>query len=777
MKSVGITIANAVLLACPAFCSIPLFGQTGITNATTHARPVSKLTDLPPATAPTITARRQVVDLRYSAGRPPATVDSPSIQSPSSAASSARLTATTTDRTQPQRQVLAAADGTANPPGSPAWVDAAIPAPYFDQAQILPNQQLVNPALPDLHPPAAPATSPTAASAAGQTSSVESSIVAPHAVSPTDENPASGQPVSSGAVSKTEASTPNRPNGAVAPDAAIPDWVKIEAGTNLQVYDTTPKSLIIEVPQAGPVHGDAPQVPTLPDDDWRPQFPQSSPTMGVEAGGNDPTASQNKRRIVPEFNLPEYHPAHIDSTTQKVEYSPTDFGPEGGPAGNTFDPEAAAHVYRGKFSVPVQRPLIELWRPLYTGGIYPPAKNWLGVSNPMKPHFLVYGDARTAIGVNNNAAGQSHVWGNVLNLDMDLQLTSTERIHAFVSPLNRATLPTGLAFNDPVDLLDGTNFNFNTLFFEGDAGALLGGARGIYPPFDLPFTFGLIPLVYQNGIWANDAMLGAAVALPARHSRRLKWSNYDATFFCAFDNVTTDAFATQDSSADVFGSAWFIDAYEGYIEANYAFVSDDSGRIGIDGDHSYHNISLAFTRRYLSRLSNSVRFILNTGQEQLAKQDRTADGHLLLIENSLVSAYPNTIVPYLNLFYGQGRPQSLARAGIAGGILTNTGLNFETDGITGYPTLDATGNNTFGFASGVNLLGSQFSHQLVLEFAMLQAFGPALLRSAPGDQYALGVRYQKPLSHNLIFRTDHMGGIRENASNLFGSRFELRWKF
>lgn len=543
----------------------------------------------------------------------------------------------------------------------------------------------------------------------------------------------------------------------------------------------TPQSLpeprlpIQSVPNVPPTNlQNTPQI--APPNPYNPSQNGLSNNAANSANAANPSTEKQgeaaKTSNVPLFYHPEQQNPEIDASSCRVGYSAGDFSSEGGPQYHTFDPSAAAHVYRGKFAITTQRPLVELWRPLYTGGVYAPAPTWFGVTNPMKPHFMVYGDARTAVGINQNAKGKSHIWSNVLNLDMDLQLTSTERIHAFVSPLNRATKASGLSFDDEVQFIDGTNFNFNTLFFEGDAGALLGGANGTYPPFDLPFTFGLIPLVYQNGIWANDAALGAAMALPAKNSSFLKWSNFDASVFWATDNVTTDAFRGQDHAADFFGTAWFIDAYEGYIEADYAFVNDNTGT-----NRGYHNISMAFTRRYFMRLSNSVRYIVNTGQTDLAKANRTADGQLLLIENSFITAYPNTVVPYFNMFYGQGRPQSLARAGVAGGILTNTGINFETDGMTNYPTLDPTGSNTVGFASGVNLLGSQFRHQLVLEFAMLQALGSRSLRNAAGDEYGFGCRYQKPLSHNLIFRTDHMVGLRDEATNIAGSRFELRWKF
>lgn len=627
--------------------------------------------------------------------------------------------------------------------GSNNRVDLAIPQQLFEQAQTAPRPQ--------------PSTSGPPASTSGldqpqfessrKPPSISEMIVQP---SKSDTAPAHTKAGTSGAGQDGENQIPG------ASGIAIPDRLYGQA-------------------EVQPMLGNArqensdPRQPLLP-----PSVLEQShvPSRDPVDQQSESKADGTKTVPLPEFLISASPSSEIDPCANQVDYCPGDFSDYSGPKGSTFDPYAAAHIYRGKFAITTQRPLVELWRPLYTPGVYPPAPTWFGVTNPMKPHFLVYGDMRTALGVNQNNRGKSNVWGNVLNLDMDLQLTSTERVHAFVAPLNRGTQASGVSFNDELDLIDGTNLNLGSLFFEGDAGALLGGARGTYPPFDLPFTFGLIPLVYQNGIWANDAVLGAAVALPARHSRALKWSNFDASLFWATDNITTDAFPNQDSAADFFGTAWFIDAYEGYIESDYAFVNDNTG-----AGRGYHNISLAFTRRYLHKLSNSVRFIVNAGQEDLPLDKRTADGHLLLIENSLISAYPNTVVPYINLFYGQGRPQSLARIGIAGGILNNTGINFETDAITGYPTLDPTGNNTYGFASGINLLGSQFSHQLILEFAMLQAVGSRQLRRAVGDEYGVGMRYQKPLSHNLIFRTDHMVGFREDASNINGSRFELRWKF
>lgn len=436
-----------------------------------------------------------------------------------------------------------------------------------------------------------------------------------------------------------------------------------------------------------------------------------------------------------------------------------------------YDPADELATYRQKYAVPVQRPWVEFWRPFYTPGTYPPANDFFGKTNLLFPHFYVYGDYRTGVGVNRNQAGNARSWAHRLNLDMDLGLTATERIHGFMGPLDKNNQFTRLDFSDNTEFEFVTDAKFDTLYFEGDMGAIAGGMSGIDSPYDLPFTFGLVPLLYQNGIWMEDAVLGAAVALPARHSRALHWSNFDATFFAVGDQLTSDAFKGSNSAAEALGTAWFIDAYDGYIELDYAYVHDDVGK-----QRSYNNFAVAFTRRYLMRLSNSVRFLTNFGQDLPAAQ-RTADGYLIIVENSLISSAPNTFVPYCNLWYGSGRPQSVARAGGSGGILRNTGINFETDGLTGYPTLDPTAANTYGAALGLNMLGANFRDQLVLEGAALGSYGSSNFKRVAGDQYAVGVRYQRPLSYRWIFRADSMYGFLRDAEDIFGNRIEFRWKF
>ncbi len=492
----------------------------------------------------------------------------------------------------------------------------------------------------------------------------------------------------------------------------------------------------------------------------------------IQASKSAASDSANKTTL-PSFFFPPQNSVQFSCNGREIPYSGADFAPLSLPP-LPVDPYADLMVYRGKTPVATQRPWVELGRPLYTPGLYPPASSFLfGETNLLMPHFYVYGDYRTGLAVNENQKGAARSWAHRLNLDMDLQFTATERLHAFMGPLDRTNDVTRLDFSNSknIEFVDRTDIRLDTLFFEGDAGAILGGREGTYSPFDLPFSLGLMPLVYQNGIWMEDAMIGAACAIPTQHSAALKWPNYEVSLFALTDQVTTDAFKGDNNAAEVFGSAWFIEAYGGYIEADYAFIHDDVG-----GHRSYHNTSLSFTRRYFSRLSNSVRFLANFGQA-LPSDQRTADGYLFLLENSLITANPNYFVPYANFFYGSGKPQSVARAAGSGGILRNTGINFETDGLTAYPTLDATGNNTYGAALGLNILGNNFSQQLVMELAALAATGNPQFRGALGDQYAAGVRYQKPLSHRWIFRADSMYGWLRNSEDIYGNRIEFRWKF
>ncbi len=430
-------------------------------------------------------------------------------------------------------------------------------------------------------------------------------------------------------------------------------------------------------------------------------------------------------------------------------------------------------IYGAKRAVNTTRPLLELGRPIYESGPLQRGSNVFGRKNPTVNQFSVYGDWRSALAYNDNGNIEKGLFATRLNLDLDYKITATERIHAFIRPLDRANQFTRCEFfgDDEDGCSLEANMNIDALFFEGDLGAISSGFLDDYVSWDLPFAIGLMPLLFQNGVWVEDAFTGAALTLPALNSPSLDISNMDITFFAGFDKVNTAGVVDSNNSSEddinLYGVTTFIEANRGYWELGYGFVDAQDAL----NDQDYHNATISFTKRYNDILSNSIRIVGNFGQDSNSTQN--ADGFIVLVENSFITDKPSTFIPYLNLFFGSDRPQSLARD--AGGILKNTGVNFETDGLTGFPKLDDTANNTWGGAIGLNYLFN-LDQQLVVEFATVQTYGKDRIINR-GDEYALGLRYQKPINEKWIFRFDAMKGFIEEAEDIQGVRFEIRRKF
>jgi hypothetical protein len=437
-----------------------------------------------------------------------------------------------------------------------------------------------------------------------------------------------------------------------------------------------------------------------------------------------------------------------------------------------YDSKSQIDIYGAKTEVEPPRPPVEFGRQQYTAGAYDESNTLLGTLNPLMPGFAVYGDWRTAFAYNGNNGKDVAQIATRLNLDLDFKFTGTERLHAFLTPLQQGNnqftryefdVRDGNGrFNDELD------FNLQTLFFEGDVGSLYSGFSGRDSSFDLPFTVGLFPLFLQNGIWANDAILGGAVSLAAKNSRQLNLANFDITFFAAFDNVDNKGIVGNDNNtSNIFGATAFIDAYSGYIETGYGLIQGYEGQA--DGQLT-NFVTASYTRRYANTVSNSTRVFGNFGNGE------TDEGFALIVENSLISGLPSTLIPYANVFVGFGNPQPLVD-GNGAGLLKNVGINFETDALTGYPKLNDTGSNAYGGALGIQYL-FDLDQQIVFELATVQPFGdPIAGIGAPQPQYAFGLRYQLPLDRAWLFRADATYQIIEGDEDNFGVRTELRRKF
>ena len=494
-----------------------------------------------------------------------------------------------------------------------------------------------------------------------------------------------------------------------------------------------------------------------------------------------------------------YEPVKMSDGVKPAEYDASAFKPDPSYEDKPYDVEEQLKIYGGKYKIEdgaahysrgdVPRPVIEWGYPMYQEGPIGAGFDVWGSKNLFRPQLLVFGDWRFGLVHNDNGALDTSQIATRLNLNVDLRLTATERIHVFLRPFDRVEQGKSLRheFGGSVQnrrkeknetILDVTPEAF---FFEGELGAIVSGLTDTHTSFDIPLSFGFMPLFFQNGIWMEDAFMGGAVSLTAQNSSFFDITNYDITLFGGFDRVTSKAIIENNGSfddhrANLIGLAAFFDIDQAYVEAGWAYTHDGGPRS--NGDFSYHNMTLAITKRYFGKISNSMRAFWSVGQDPGNGLGKTADGYLFLLENSLITSKPSTLVPYLNLFYGKNRPQSLARDFGAGGILKNTGINFETDGMTGFPKLDDTALDSAGGAIGVSYLFN-LNQQLVVELAGLTPLGDDVMRgrTARGDQIALGVRYQRPLSKSWIFRTDGMVGFREGQSDINGIRAEMRIKF
>ena len=448
------------------------------------------------------------------------------------------------------------------------------------------------------------------------------------------------------------------------------------------------------------------------------------------------------------------------------------------------DPSYAEHIYNAvaQFDIYKQRPertepFFFFGRSMFPLGELGKGVNILGSKNELYPRFVGSGDLRLAYAYSDDGAnGQAEIAAR-MNLDLDLKLTATERIHAFIRPLDKNGQFTRFSFGNAGvqgQFQRQLDFNLDGLFFEGDLGSIAAGISGSYVSFDLPFAVGFMPMIFQNGIWLNDAFTGAAFTITAKNSPMFDISNMDITFFAANDQINS-AVSAQVDAVKLYGFNAFIETLNGYFEIGYAYTQDEDLT---DADQSYHNMMMSYSHRIGNLASVSYRVLHNFGQEVRPGQlvGKTADGTLMLLETSFITSKPYTLIPYTNLFYGFGRPQSVARA--AGGILQNTGIIFEADGMTAFPTLEPTANDTWGGAMGIEYL-FDLDQQIVVEAALVktaEGFNKPG-RNARGHEYGFAARYQLPLTQTLILRADAMIGLRQQQRKIWGARTELRWKF
>ena len=120
-----------------------------------------------------------------------------------------------------------------------------------------------------------------------------------------------------------------------------------------------------------------------------------------------------------------------------VEHDRDKFGPDPTYEDKPYSAEKQIEIYGGKTGIDAPRPAIELGRPIYVEGPFGEGINLFGEKNLLFPGFNISGDWRTAVAYNDNGGVETGQIATRLNLELDLKLTATERLHAFIRPLDQ----------------------------------------------------------------------------------------------------------------------------------------------------------------------------------------------------------------------------------------------------------------------------------------------------------------------------------------------------
>ena len=124
------------------------------------------------------------------------------------------------------------------------------------------------------------------------------------------------------------------------------------------------------------------------------------------------------------------------------------FGPDPDYQAKAYDPQAQIQIYGGKTAVQTPRPLLELGRALYGPGELGPGYAIFGDKNRFFPQVLLFGDWRTAVATNDLGGEEVSILATQLNLNLDIKLTGTERIHIFWKPLEDGADTTRWSINN-----------------------------------------------------------------------------------------------------------------------------------------------------------------------------------------------------------------------------------------------------------------------------------------------------------------------------------------
>ena len=374
-----------------------------------------------------------------------------------------------------------------------------------------------------------------------------------------------------------------------------------------------------------------------------------------------------------------------------------------------------------------------------------PDWSWFGCDPYMwEPRFVLHGAYEIFGSVFEQNRQRRDGIGHQLFVDLDLQLTGTERFHVQFRPVGEEN--TGGSFwqlSNPEQYVDNSTGVPQRWWFEGELQSLFGPWMGDERhQLDVNFTVGRFPFRLHNGLLMNDEIVGFVLGKNTITS--VGFSNLNVQAFYALDDV--DSFP---GSGDLYGIHTSADYRHAFLEATYAHIRRDR-----DEDFSTNYLALSGTK-FFGPLSLAARTMYRFGGEG----NSGGDGHLQVIETAFTRATSHDVqcltgielaVAYLNAFYASDNWVT-----IAGGNLDRLRNSFSVN-----PLVDlALGGNTverYGAAIGVQLFRHHQDESLIPEFAYEEQSADAVL--------GVGLRYRRKLNARTFLELRGLKNWSDNAA-------------
>jgi hypothetical protein len=309
--------------------------------------------------------------------------------------------------------------------------------------------------------------------------------------------------------------------------------------------------------------------------------------------------------------------------------------------------------------------------------------------------------------------------GHNLQVEVDLQLTGTERFHAQFLPLGPAgSGGSYYQFSNPSGYIDNSNADPSRYWFEGELHSMIGIDYDPFGALDWNYVAGKFPFALHNSLLMSDDIIGVVASKNTNFISNL--SNVNIQWFYGANDV--DAFPT--SEAQLSGVHISADNHRDFYELTYAFVDHDQ-----DPTRNSHYAAVSRTASW-GPTTVATRAMFLWGDE-----GGTGDAQLFVLESNRTRHFEHH--PFdiqYGVFYCNAFLATEGWRPISGGNLNRLRVNFEVNPLLRIAAAPS-GLETWGVALGVQLFRDHEDESFIPEIAVEGPDGDTVL--------GLGLRYQR----------------------------------